>query len=207
MSAPPSPLPPPPRPLSPNGLSHCALLDLSITAEPLLPPLSITAEPRSPDSAIGQVKQRVKTTNQLPACPEGAELNTTLALRAELQSLQGQQWDAAKALKETLEKNQRTRTMINNRATRGVSFSSHDRLYSSLVSVHVSESHVPRAAIPLVSAPKAPPTAGPDLLTSDPYHRPLPLQTCPTPCVKPRPHSAPFTLSQRRQRWDCSLGL
>ncbi|XP_055012744.1 protein phosphatase 1 regulatory subunit 35 [Boleophthalmus pectinirostris] len=228
LSTPPSPLSPPPHPLSPDSV-----LDLSITAEPR-PPRTTRRKVQQPivgqrnsclrgnSSAIGQVRpepetpnhtpESAATSNQVAACPEGAELNTTLALRAELQSVQEAQWDAAKALKQSLEKNQRSQTLLNCRATQGVSFPRRARLYSALVSVHVSEGHVIRQAalqrLPLAAAPKAPPvaSAGPSLLplTSDLYSRPLPPSPSPAPCIRPRPHSAPFSLFQRQQRWTAA---
>uniref|UniRef100_A0A8C7YF44 Protein phosphatase 1 regulatory subunit 35 C-terminal domain-containing protein n=1 Tax=Oryzias sinensis TaxID=183150 RepID=A0A8C7YF44_9TELE len=58
-------------------------------------------------------------SNQDPSCLERAELNTTLALKAELQSLQEAEFDSEKALQETLQKSQRTKNLINARATEG----------------------------------------------------------------------------------------
>lgn len=149
--------------------------------------------------------------NQLPEFPEGVGLNSTLALRAELQSLQGQQWDSVKAVKENLEKSQRKQTLLNNRATSGVSFPRRAQLYSALVSVHVPEGHVIREAalqrLPLAPAPKAllPSTCGPSLLplTSDLFHhRPLPFhEPGPASCLKPHPHSIPSSLFRRLQQW------
>lgn len=227
-----SPLSSAPRPLTLDSpLSPCPLLELSITAEsrPLTPePRPCVTEPRPQakqpitaqrrraqstkpqrcTEASNQLPQHSATASQLPECPEGAELNTTLALRAELQTLQGAQWDAAAALREALEKDNRTQAVIEHRATHGVSFPSRARLYSSLVSVHVPEGHVIREAVqrlPSAAPPKAPPppSVGPSLLplTVDLYQRPLPLMTDPAPCLKPRPHSAPFSLYRRQQRW------
>lgn len=276
MNPPPSPLPPLPQPLplSPitSCLSHCPLLDLSITADPAPKPRPlqhkpilqkphttkpcpqrkpkgkhvakvrfepavaiVTPEPRPVTPPLSQqqpIRGQWRTgrihetqlsnqetdpaaiTNELPECPDGVELNTTLALKAGLQSLQEAQWDSVKAVKQTLDKNQRTQALINSRATAGVSFPRSAQLYSSLVSVQVPESHVIREAalqrIPLAPAPKAPPppSSGPSLLplTSDLYHqKPLPLsEPGPAPCLKPRPHSAPFSLYQRQLRWAAS---
>lgn len=214
-----------PRPLSlDSSVSPCPLLDLSITTEPRPPaaelrpltqPIAVQRRTSSScrhsnSSAIGRVTPQsvTETSNQLPECPEGVELNTTLVLRAELQSVQRAQWDAAKAVKETLDKHERTQSLINTRATQGVSFPSRARLYSGLVSVHVPEGHVIKEAVqrlPLAAALKAPPppTTSPSLLplTFELYHRPLPLMPSQAQCLKPRPHSAPFSLFQRQQRW------
>lgn len=227
-----------PRPLSRNApLSPCPLLELSVTSEPRpfspeprplsTEPRPLNTEPRPLSKPITAKRRQVHpskpqhvtgASNQLPSpsasasqlaeCPEGAELNTTLALRAELQTLQGEQWDVAAALKEALEKDDGTQAVIKHRATHAVSFPSHARLYSSLVSVHVPEGHVIRDAvqrIPSAAPLKAPPppSAGPSLLplNLDSYHRPLPASTEPAFCLKPRPFSTPFTLYQRQQRW------
>ncbi|XP_033839912.2 protein phosphatase 1 regulatory subunit 35 [Periophthalmus magnuspinnatus] len=228
MDTPPSPLSLPPCPLSPVSVSQCPLLDLSITAELCPQNTSRGTVPASQthtqnqlirgqrkgrlhgnSSASNHPPEHLVTSGQVAACPEGAELNTTLALRAELQSLQEVQWDATKALKQTLDKNERTQALISSRATQGVSFPRCARLYSALVSVHVPEGHVIRQAalqrLPLATNRKAPPAAstGPSLLplTSDLCHRPLPLQPGPSSSVQPRSHSAPFSLFQRQQRW------
>lgn len=209
-----------PHPLSlDSSLSPCSLLDLSIAAEPHPLTQPISAQRRtgclhgnsSVTEASNQLQEPATTANQLPECPEGVELNTTLALRAELQSVQEAQWDADKAVKETLDKNDRTQTVINRRATQGVSFPPRARLYSALVSVHVPEGHVIKEAVqrlPLATAHKAtpPPSTGPSLLplTFDLYHRPLTLLPSPTPSLKPCPHSAPFSLFQKQQLWNTS---
>ncbi|RVE69023.1 hypothetical protein OJAV_G00073650 [Oryzias javanicus] len=78
-------------------------------------------------------------TNQDPSCLERAELNTTLALKAELQSLQEVEFDSQKALQETLQKSERTKNLINARATEVVNISRSQLLFNSLVSVEVQQ--------------------------------------------------------------------
>ena len=51
--------------------------------------------------------------------PEGAELNTTLALRAELDNVAGAEFNSQKAVQEQLQKSDRTKNSISTRATEG----------------------------------------------------------------------------------------
>lgn len=208
-----------PHPLSlDSSLSPCSLLDLSVAAEPH-PTQPISVQRRTGclrgDSSVTEASNQLQgpttTANQPTECPEGVELNTALALRAKLQSAQEAQWDADKAVKETLGKNGQTQTVINRRATQGVSFPPRARLYSALVSVCVPEGHVIKEAVqrlPLAAAHKAMPhpATGPSLLplTFDLYHRPLALLPSPTPSLKSCPHSAPFNLFQKQQLWNTS---
>ncbi|KAL7383528.1 hypothetical protein ABVT39_012522 [Epinephelus coioides] len=66
-----------------------------------------------------QAEPPAAVSNQDPSCLERAELNTTLALKAELQSLQGAEFNSQKAVHETLLKSERTKNLINTRATEG----------------------------------------------------------------------------------------
>ncbi|XP_056156656.1 protein phosphatase 1 regulatory subunit 35 [Lampris incognitus] len=66
-----------------------------------------------------------------------AELNTSLALKAELTSLQRAEFNSQKAVKETLLKSVRTKNLIDTKATEGVNVSLAQQLYSSLVSVNL----------------------------------------------------------------------
>ncbi|XP_024127326.1 protein phosphatase 1 regulatory subunit 35 [Oryzias melastigma] len=78
-------------------------------------------------------------TNQDPSCLERAELNTTLALKAELQSLKEAEFNSQRALQETLQKSERTKNLINARATEVVNISRSQLLFNSLVSVEVQQ--------------------------------------------------------------------
>ncbi|XP_051242979.1 protein phosphatase 1 regulatory subunit 35 isoform X2 [Dicentrarchus labrax] len=78
-------------------------------------------------------------SNPDPRCLEMAELNTTLALKAELQSLQGVEFNSRKAIQETLQRSERTKNLINTRATEVVNVSPAQLLFTSLVSVDVQE--------------------------------------------------------------------
>ncbi|XP_035510546.1 protein phosphatase 1 regulatory subunit 35 [Morone saxatilis] len=68
-----------------------------------------------------------------------AELNTTLALKAELQSLQGVEFNSRKAIQETLQRSKRAKNLINTRATEVVNVSPSQLLFTSLVSVDVQD--------------------------------------------------------------------
>ncbi|KAM8722031.1 protein phosphatase 1 regulatory subunit 35 isoform 1-T2 [Acanthopagrus schlegelii] len=76
-------------------------------------------------------------SNQDPDCLERVELNTTLAMKAELQSLQGSQFNSQKAIQEILKRSERTKNLINTRATEEVNVSRCQLLFNSLVSVDV----------------------------------------------------------------------
>ncbi|TKS88133.1 Protein phosphatase 1 regulatory subunit 35 [Collichthys lucidus] len=86
-------------------------------------------------------KQQVPAaaSNQDPGCMERVELNTTLALKAELQSLQEAEFNSQKAVQETLQRSERTKNLINTRATEVVNVSRSQLLFTSLVSVDVQE--------------------------------------------------------------------
>ncbi|KAG7464596.1 hypothetical protein MATL_G00167240 [Megalops atlanticus] len=70
---------------------------------------------------------------------EGAELNTTLALRAELDGLTEAAFDPKKAVQEQLKKSTHTKNNIAVKATEGVNIPRSQNLYRALVSVNVSE--------------------------------------------------------------------
>ncbi|XP_073351610.1 protein phosphatase 1 regulatory subunit 35 [Pagrus major] len=86
-------------------------------------------------------RQRVElpaaASNQDPDCLERVELNTTLAIKAELQSLQGSQFNSQRAIQEILQRSERTKNLINTRATEEVNVSRYQLLFNSLVSVDV----------------------------------------------------------------------
>ncbi|KAM9405045.1 LOW QUALITY PROTEIN: protein phosphatase 1 regulatory subunit 35 [Salvelinus alpinus] len=69
--------------------------------------------------------------------PEGAALNTTLALRSELDNVAGAEFNSQKAVQEQLQI--RTKNSISARATEGVNVPPSQHLYRALVSVNVEE--------------------------------------------------------------------
>uniref|UniRef100_A0A1A8S988 Protein phosphatase 1, regulatory subunit 35 n=1 Tax=Nothobranchius rachovii TaxID=451742 RepID=A0A1A8S988_9TELE len=156
-------------------------------------------------------------SNQHPSCLERAGLNTTLALKANLQSLQDAEFNSQKVLQETLQRSARTKSLINTRATEVVNVSRSQLLFTSLVSVDVQEDQLISQVLQdrLLLAP--PPcrkdtktTEGPSLLfmTSDLIHqKPLPLneepvcKRLPVPC----PAHSTFDLYSRQKCWEATL--
>ncbi|XP_028267771.1 protein phosphatase 1 regulatory subunit 35 [Parambassis ranga] len=151
-----------------------------------------------------------------PGCLEKAELNTTLALKVELQSLQGAQFDSQRAVQETLQRSERTKNLINARATEVVNVSRSQHLFNSLVSVDVQEhqliSQVLQEKLHLAPPPRSQESQaaeGPTLnffLTSDLLRqKPLPPEEEPVSC-KPSPSPCPvystFDLYRRQMCWE-----
>ncbi|KAM6949197.1 protein phosphatase 1 regulatory subunit 35 [Aplochiton taeniatus] len=148
---------------------------------------------------------------------EGAELNSTLAMRAELQQLQGVEFNSQKALQETLEKSTRAKNQINTRVTEGVNIPPSQQLYRALVSISVEEelliSQTIRDRLLLVPLTRShgtkPEREGPDLLqfyrADQLREKPLLLgvelsTTPPLPSV--RPAYSTFDLYRRHTRWQ-----
>ncbi|KAM7397892.1 hypothetical protein PAMA_005973 [Pampus argenteus] len=152
-----------------------------------------------------------------PGCLEEAGLNTTLALKAELQSLQGAEFNSQKAIQDTLRNSERTKNLINTRSTEGVNVSRSQLLFTSLVSISVQQDQLISQALQdrLLLAP--PPRShdskaaeGPSplfFMTSDLLRqKPLPLEE--TVTTKPRPIPCPahstFDLYSRRRCWEAT---
>ncbi|XP_074501583.1 protein phosphatase 1 regulatory subunit 35 isoform X2 [Sebastes fasciatus] len=85
------------------------------------------------------VEPPAAVSNQDPGYLERAGLNTTLALKAELQSLQRAEFNSQKAVQEMLRRSERTKNLINTRATEEVNVSRSQHLFTSLVCVDVLE--------------------------------------------------------------------
>ncbi|XP_030266102.1 protein phosphatase 1 regulatory subunit 35 [Sparus aurata] len=101
-------------------------------------PIRSQRRSRGRHHAPGQcVELPAAASNQDPDCLERVELNTALAMKAELQSLQGSQFNSQKAIQEILQRSERTKYLINTRATEEVNVSRCQLLFSSLVSVDV----------------------------------------------------------------------
>ncbi|XP_035019644.1 protein phosphatase 1 regulatory subunit 35 isoform X1 [Hippoglossus stenolepis] len=163
------PSPPHPAPLlmSSSSLSGCAELDLSVTLSPTPNTGHSEMKPSPPGLTRGKKKEQVcfgepvvvrdapqkqpiralwqsaeppaETSNQDLDCLEMVELNTTLALKAEFQSLQAVEFNFQNAIQETLYKSERTKNLINARATKVVNVSRSQPLFTSLVSVNVQK--------------------------------------------------------------------
>lgn len=167
-------------------------------------------------------RQRVEppaaASNQDPSCLERVELNTTLALKAELQSLQAAEFNSQRAIQETLQRSERTKNLVNSRATEVVNVRRSQLLYTSLVSVDVEEdqliSQVMQDRLLLAPPPQChgnKVAEGPSSLvfmTSDLFRqKPLPPEEEPMDS-KPRPSTHPahstFDLYRRRRRCEAS---
>ncbi|XP_041708169.2 protein phosphatase 1 regulatory subunit 35-like [Coregonus clupeaformis] len=172
----------------------------------------------------GALRRRARSaTNEEAPCeerggslPEGAELNTTLALRAELDDMAGAEFNSQKAVQEQLQKSTRTKNSISARVTEGVNVPPSQHLYRALVSVNVEEeeliSQALRDRLQLV-----PPTCshgnkkedGPDLqvffrgdLLREKPLLPGEEMTMPRPKPIPRPAHTTFDLYHRQTCWE-----
>lgn len=161
------------------------------------------------------VEPPVVASNLDVGCLERVELNTTLALKAELQSLQGSEFNPQKAVQETLQRSERTKNLINSRATEVVNVSRSQLLFTSLVSVEVQKDQLisrmlqdrrppatrPRCQDKAADSPSLLPFMSSDLLRQKPLppeeeivnHKPKPL---------PRPSLSNFDLYRRQIRWE-----
>uniref|UniRef100_I3JLV1 Protein phosphatase 1 regulatory subunit 35 C-terminal domain-containing protein n=1 Tax=Oreochromis niloticus TaxID=8128 RepID=I3JLV1_ORENI len=174
-----------------------------------------------PHSLIKRFKHVVEppapTSTHDLSCLERAELNSTLALKTRLQSLQDAQFDSQRAIQQTLQKSESTKNRINARATEGnVNVSRSQLLFTSLVSVDVQEDQLITQLLQdkLLRAPPSQcrgrrNTKGPSSLffiTSDllrqkplspeevPFSRKLSTSACPA-------HST-FDLYRRQRSWE-----
>uniref|UniRef100_UPI0037E73F6A protein phosphatase 1 regulatory subunit 35 n=1 Tax=Semicossyphus pulcher TaxID=241346 RepID=UPI0037E73F6A len=163
------------------------------------------------------VEPPAAASNQDPGYLERAELNTTLALKAELQSLEGAGFNFQRAVQETLQRSERTKNLINTRATEVVNVSRSQVLFNSLVSVNVQEDQLISQLLqdrmllapPLYHDRRA--QDGPSLflfMTSDLLRqRPLPPEEEPikyTPHPQKHPPCSTFDLYRRRTRCEAT---
>ncbi|XP_060937395.1 protein phosphatase 1 regulatory subunit 35 isoform X3 [Limanda limanda] len=163
------PSPPHPTPLlmSSSSPSGCAELDLSVTLSPTPNTGQSEMKPSPPGHTRGKNKEQVcfgesvvvrdapqtqpiralrqsveptaETSNQELDCLEMVELNTTLALKAEFHRLQAVEFNFQNAIQETVYRSERTKNLINARATKVVNVSRSQPLFTSLVSVNVQK--------------------------------------------------------------------
>ncbi|KAM6922588.1 protein phosphatase 1 regulatory subunit 35 [Lycodopsis pacificus] len=181
-------------------------VDLAVTPEQSrdIPPQQPIRAPRQWVESRGG---RLTVSNQDPGFLDRVGLNTTLALKAELQSLQGAEFNSQKAIQETLRRSERTKTLINTRATEEVNVSRSQLLFTSLVCVEVQEDQLisqvqQHRLLPPCLGNKA--ADGPSLLlfmTSDHLRqKPFPLEEEPVnykPCPLPCPTCSTFDLHRR----------
>lgn len=145
-----------------------------------------------------------------------AELHTTLALKMELQSLQGAEFNSQKVIQETLCKSTWTKTLINSKATEGVNVGRSQLLFSSLVSVDVQADQLINQALQdkLLLAPPPrcyikKPTHSPTLLpcVSDlQREKPIPPEEKGPTRLHPLPFSTylTFDLYRRQKCWEAT---
>nr|XP_057923775.1 protein phosphatase 1 regulatory subunit 35 isoform X2 [Doryrhamphus excisus] len=201
-----------------------------VTPEPQMPPDGdALPPPATTKQRIGRgclsrgapnqgVDPPVEASNEHPDSLEDVQLNTTLAVKAELLALQGAEFNSQKAVKETLEKMEHTKKQINSKAAQGINVSRSQTLFTSLVSVDVPESEL-MSQVFKDRLPLAPPlrshdaksTDGPChliFLTSDLFRqKPLPPEEEPfdsTAGPVPRAASSTFDLYRRQRRWEAS---
>lgn len=198
-----------------------------VTPEPHIPVNRVTC-PQQPITVQRRSKGRhhegaqrqwaeppAAASNQGQGCLERVELNTTLALKAELQTLQEAEFNSQKAVQETLRRSERTKNLINTRATEVVNVSRSQILFTSLVSVDVQEDQLINQAL-RDKLLLAPPTRchsnkasdGPSLLpfmTSDLLRqKPLPKEEDPVNVkVRPSTHHAHSTFDLYRRQRRC----
>ncbi|XP_028311399.1 protein phosphatase 1 regulatory subunit 35 [Gouania willdenowi] len=150
-----------------------------------------------------------------PVCLDKATLNSTLALKAGLQSLQEEEFNSVKAMKETLQRSQRTKSLINTRATEVVNVSRSQPLFTSLVSVDVQEdqliSQVLQERLQVAPPPCCGAVEGPSLrsfTTNDLFwQKPLPPDERPADKKLrplPRPAHVTFDLFRRQRVWEAT---
>ncbi|XP_030630825.1 protein phosphatase 1 regulatory subunit 35 [Chanos chanos] len=148
---------------------------------------------------------------------EGAELNTTLALKAELKELEEAEFDSKKAVKEKMKTSALAKNHITAKATEGLNFPRSQHLYRALVSVTLSHDQLVSQALRDRPA-LTPPTRGhgskvteaPDLLafySPAELFREIPLLPgdqlpLPRPQLVPRPTHTTFDLYHRHRQWE-----
>lgn len=191
--------------------------------------VSVIPEPHIEVSSDAPFQQRLRglghlveppavTSGQDLSCLERAELNTTLALKTKLQSLQGSEFNSQRAVQETLQKSERTKNLINARATEVVNVSRSQILFTSLVSVDVQEDQLINQLLQekLLLAPPSQccgsrDTKGPSpifFITSDllrqkhlpPEEPSVSCKPCPSACPAP----SVFDLYRRQQCWEAA---
>uniref|UniRef100_A0A3P9L8Y4 Protein phosphatase 1 regulatory subunit 35 C-terminal domain-containing protein n=1 Tax=Oryzias latipes TaxID=8090 RepID=A0A3P9L8Y4_ORYLA len=236
LSPPQSPSPAP-LPLPSSSVICCPELDLSVTSSPALNPLHTEVKPQTksarPQGAPGRRKNskvttpvlrfgmRRKTENQFLFCFQ--RLSCCYTIMTELVTmvtvaLQEAEFDSEKALQETLQKSERTKNLINARATEVVNISRSQLLFHSLVSVDVQQEQLLSRVLkerlhlpPTASCPPTPTAEGPTLLffkTSSLVHqKPLPqeeglLDSKAVP--SPRPPRFTFDLYRRQRCWEAA---
>ncbi|XP_069393578.1 protein phosphatase 1 regulatory subunit 35-like isoform X2 [Paralichthys olivaceus] len=163
------------------------------------------------------VEHLADESNQDLGCLEMMELNTTLALKAEFQSLQDVEFNFQNAIQETLYRSERTKNLINARATKVVNVSRSQSLFNSLVSVNLQKDQLISLVLqdrlttrPLFHDNTA--ADGPSrflFMSSDLLRqKPLPPEEDNvklTPNLSSRPIYSSFDLCRRQRQWEAML--
>lgn len=178
----------------------------------------VTAEPHQPIRNQGGPHasehwsgSSAGTSNPHPELLERPQLNTTLTVRTQLQSVQGSEFNTDRAVKQVLQRSDRTKNQINARATEEVNIARSRLLFSSLVSVDVREDQLLRQVMQDRLLPPRPCSRAQDgpslfpLMTSDLLRqRPLPLLREETGAeFHPLTRPACFTFDLYRRRLRC----
>ncbi|XP_058618608.1 protein phosphatase 1 regulatory subunit 35 [Onychostoma macrolepis] len=180
--------------------------------------ITLIPEPRNQPTAH-KPRHKDKLGHGSALVTEGAELNTTLALRAELEEVESQVFDPEKAVKEKLLSSSLTKNHISSKAAEGLNFPRSQHLYRALVSVSLSRDQLISQALqdrPALAPPtatltnKSQPLEAPDLLqfySPDKMLRETPLLPgdripLPRPRPVPRPAHTTFHLHHRHKLWE-----
>uniref|UniRef100_A0A8C2ECC1 Protein phosphatase 1, regulatory subunit 35 n=1 Tax=Cyprinus carpio TaxID=7962 RepID=A0A8C2ECC1_CYPCA len=207
----------------------CPDLDLSVSLTPERPAdrrphrqVRFNVSPQQDPAVITLIpepRNKPKLARGSGVVTEGAELNTTLALRAELEEVEGQVFDAEKAVREKLQSSSLTKSLVSSRAAEGLNFPRSQHLYRALVSVSLSRDQLISQALqdrPALAPPtatltnKSQPLEAPDLLhfySPDKMLRETPLlpgdrMSMPRPRPAPRPAHTTFHLHHRHKLWE-----
>ncbi|XP_026056142.1 protein phosphatase 1 regulatory subunit 35 [Carassius auratus] len=203
----------------------CSDLDLSVSVTPERPAdrrhrqVCFNVSPERDAVRILPVSHKPKLGHESGLVTEGAELNTTLALRAELEEVESQVFDPEKAVKEKLQSSSLTKSLISSRAAEGLNFPRSQHLYRALVSVSLSRDQLISQALqdrPALAPPittltnKSQTLEAPDLLhffSPDKMLRETPLLPgdripMPRPRPAPRPAHTTFHLHQQHRLWE-----
>lgn len=116
---------------------------------PLLPPAGHRRNSRRlhPQGHTQQMETSVAAANQNPGSLASVELNSTLALKAQLQCVQREYFNKENAVLESLRRSERTKNLINTKASEVVNVARSQLLYNSLVSVDVQEEQLISAVL------------------------------------------------------------
>ncbi|XP_073679888.1 protein phosphatase 1 regulatory subunit 35 [Garra rufa] len=187
--------------------------------------ITVIPEPRNHQTTARKPQHKDKHGHESDSgsvrVTEGAELNTTLALRAELQEVENQVFDPERAVKDKLLSSSLTKNHVGSKAAEGLNFPRSQHLYRALVSVSLSRDQLisqalqdrPAMAPPTVSqtnkfssqpleAPDLQPFYSPDKMLRETPLLPGDRIPLPRPRPVPRPAHTTFHLHHRHKLWE-----